>query len=422
MPTDETNSDKKPERAAFGAKAFEGDTDELPDVFPRTMGPNCWAYLKEVVDGGLVSDMVGRFEQRFAEEMGVKHCIGAPGCSNALQILMSALAFDPGDEIIISPVADYGTVMGALFEDLIPVFCDTAQGTANVTAETIRPHITGRTRAILLVHVAGAPCDMDGIMALAEEHELPVYEDACQALFSEYKGRAAGSFGHAAAYSFDAEKTMGSDIGGCVITNDDSLANRLRFMGQSRGAEEAPGFGRCHVERGLALRMTHSTAAICLGQLETIREEIATRDHSARAFAEAIADIPGLTPYPIPDYCTFFSCWMYGFSIDPDVFSCDAETFASQLSDRGIPNAGLGRYYLMPAAIRFLNEKVRTNQYPYSIPPASHQYDYSAVAAPNAAAFLEHFIRWFWTEKYTDEHVERMAAIVREVAAANGKA
>lgn len=417
-----TSNEKKTERAAFGAKAFEGETTELPDVFPRTMGPNCLAYLKEVVDGGLVSDMVGRFEQRFAEEMGVKHCVGAPGCSNALQILASALAFGPGDEIIVSPVADYGTVMGMLFEGLIPVFCDTAPGTIHVTADTIRPHITDRTRAIMVVHVVGTPCDMDGIMALAEEHSLPVYEDACQALFTEYKGRAVGSFGHAAAYSFDTEKTMGSDIGGCVITNDDALAERLRFMGQSRGAQSVPGFGRSHVERGLAMRMTSSTAAICLGQLEIIREEIATRDRTARALAKAVAEIPGITPYPIPEHCTQFSCWMYGISIDPEQFSCDAEAFASQLSEHGIPNAGLGRYYLMPAALTVLQENAKAKRYPYSIPPASREYQYSAEAAPNAAAFLDHFIRWFWTEKYTDEHVARMAAIVSGVADANRKA
>jgi len=417
--SDEAKDEDTAPRAAFGAKAFEGSSVELPDVFPRTMGPNCMAYLQEVVDAGLASDMVERFEQRFAEAMGSQHCVGAPGCTNALHILMAALSLEPGDEIVVSPVADYGTVMGMLFEGIIPVFADTALGTMHITADTIRPLITERTRGIVAVHVLGITCEMDGIMALAGEHGLPVYEDVCQAVFAEYKERKAGSFGRAAAFSFDVEKSMGSDIGGCVVTDDDELAGRMRFMGHSRGAIKEPGFGRKHIERGLALRMTQSTAAICLAQLEIIDEEVRNRDRTVRALADALAAIPGITPYPIPGSCTLFSCWMYGFSIDPAQFACDADTFAAGMIAGGIPNAGTAPYYLMPAAIPYINGKVDADAYPFSVPPASNQYTYSAAATPNAAAALDNFIRWFWTEKYTDEHVAVMAEIIRGVADAN---
>src|SRR5207302_3212286 len=139
----------------YGAAAQAGLQGKLPTPFPRTMGPHAMQYLQEVVDSGLRTDMTTRFEQRFAAEMGVKHCIATPGCTPALHLLAMALPFEPGDEVIVSPITDYGTIMGLIKERLIPVFADTAPGTVNVSAETIAPLITDRTRAIFAVHTTG---------------------------------------------------------------------------------------------------------------------------------------------------------------------------------------------------------------------------------------------------------------------------
>ena len=410
----------KTERAKYGAAAFAGMGGSLPNAFPRTMGPNCMKYLQEVVDSGLTCDMVGRFERAFEEELGVKHCIATPGCTPALAVLAASLPFEPGDEIIVSPVTDYGTIQGLVSQHYIPVFADTAPGTVNLSAETIEPCITDRTRAILCVHKTGTICDMDPINRLAEKHDLFVYEDACQAVFGEYKGRLAGTLARAAGFSFDAEKTMGADVGGCVVTDDDELAERMRFIGQSRGAQMAPHFGRKHAVLGYAYRMTQSTAAISLAQLEIIREQVVLIDRIARLLTEKIAEVPGITPLPIPEDMNVYSCWMFGMSIDPNAFRCDAETFAQQLVDAGIPGAGLGKYYLMPAACTFLAENAQNKVYPYSTPPASRAYRYDAYVCPNARDFLENWIRWSTIcEKYRPEHCDLAAAIVREVADKN---
>ena len=408
------------ERAQYGAAAQEGLTGELPTAFPRTMGPNCLKYLQEVVESGLTCDMVGRFEQAFASEMGVKHCIATPGCTPALSVLAAAFDFDPADEIIVSPVTDYGTIQGLVRENCIPVFADTEPGSVNLGAGTIEACITERTRAILVVHKTGIICDMDPINALAEKHGLIVYEDACQAVFGEYKGRFAGTLSTAAGFSFDAEKTMGSDVGGCVVTDDDDLAERLRFVGQSRGAVQEPGYGRRHAVPGYAYRMTQSTAAICLGQLEMIREQVAHRDRMIRLLTDLIAEIPGGRPLPLPEYLTGYAPWMVGMSLDAGAFECSTNEFAEQLADAGIPGAGTGRYYLMPEACTFLEENARAGVYPYSMPPASRKYHYGADACPTAKAFLETWIRWStFCEKYQPEHCELAAKIVREVADRN---
>jgi perosamine synthetase len=411
---------EKTERAKYGAAAHVNLKGLLPNPFPRTMGPNCTRYLQEVIDSGLTCDMIGRFERALAEALGVKHVIATPGCTPALACLAAAFGFKPGDEIIVSPVTDYGTVQGLIRENYIPVFADTAPGTINLSAETIERCITDRTRAVLAVHKTGLICDMDPINALARRHNLIVYEDACQAVFGEYKGRLAGTLGVAAGFSFDSEKTMGSDVGGAVVTNSDDLAERIRFIGQSRGAAMEPHFGRKHIAPGYAHRMPLCTAAISLGQLEIVRGQVAQRDRMARLLTKLIAQIPGITPLPIPDFVTVYSCWMIGISLEPKAFRCDAEEFARQLAEAGITGAGIGNYYLMPAACTFLEENARARIYPYSTPPASREYHYGADSCPNAQAFLETWIRWStFCEKYTPEHCAMAADIIRTVADRN---
>lgn len=412
----------KYERAKYGAQAYTNLKGKLPNLFPRTMGKNCMKYLKEVVDSGLTSDMVQRFEKRFAEMYGVKHCIATPGCTPALAVLASAFGFNPGDEIIVSSITDYGTLMGLIVQGYIPVFADTEPGTINISAKTIEKCITDRTKAILVVHKTGLICDMDPINKLAKRYGLIVYEDVCQAIFGEYKGKLAGTLSKAAAFSFDPEKTMGSDTGGCIITDDDQLAEKCRLIGQSRGAVEVPGFGRVHKYLGYAYRMSQCTAAISLAQLEIVQEQVGKRDKMARLLTEMISTIPGIKPLQIPDYVTVYSCWMFGFCLEDGFFSCSPEEFAKQLAEEGIPGAGMGKYYLMPEALVFLQEMAEKKLYPFSQPPASRSYRYDADSCPNAHKFLQSFIRWItFCEKYTEKHCEIAYKIVKKVAERNRK-
>ena len=408
------------ERAKWGVQAHANEIGQLPTAFPRTMGPNAMKYLQEVVDSGLTCDMLGRFERAFAEALGVKHCIATPGCTPALHVLALACGWDHGDEIIVSPITDYGTIHGFVVQDLIPVFPDTAPNSINFSPDTIKPCITDRTRAILCVHMTGIMNDMDGINALAAKCGLMVIEDACQAVFGEYKGRLAGTLSHAAGFSFDAEKTMGSDTGGCMVTNDDALADRARYMGQSRGAVMKPHYGRLHADAGYAYRMPNCTAAICLAQLEVIREQVAHRDKMARFLHQLLEAIPGITPLRIPPETNVYSCWMIGFNIDPAAFKCTPEEFAAQLAEAGVSGAGMGRYYLMPEAVTYLQRNANERRYPYSLPPASRTYEYSSTTCPNAVKFLDTFIRWStFCEKYQPEHCELAAQLVQDVANRN---
>ncbi len=395
----------------------------FPAQFPRTLGPNAAKYVQDVVESGLSETdvMVARFETEFAKALGVKHCIATPGCTPALAALASALEFEPGDEIIVSPITDYGTIQGIIRENFIPVFADTAPDTVNLSAETIEPCITDRTRAILCVHMTGLSCDMDPIMRLAEKHQLLVCEDVCQGPFGRYKGRLNGTLGHVAAFSFDKEKSMPSDTGGCVVTNNERLAGRVRTIGVIRGVEgNRTNFGRIHRYPGYSYRMSGCTAAICLAQLEVVEQQGAHRDKMLRLMSELIAEIPGITPLPIPEFVTTYSPWMFCLSTDPAQFRCTADEFARQLEAAGIPGAGTARYYLPAAGCTFLNENARAKKYPYSQPPASRDYHYGTDSCPRAWQFLQTWIRWAtFCEKYTEEHCHLAHEIVAEIAAKN---
>ena len=334
-----------------------------------------------------------------------------------------ALKLTPGDEVIISPITDYGTLMGFVKEGAIPVFADSEPNSTLISPASVERNITKRTRAIVCVHKTGTICDMDAINAIAAKHKnIIVVEDVCQAAFSTYKGRMAGTLGHVAGFSFDSEKTMGSDTGGCLVTNDDKLAEYARFVGHSRGGEQLPGFGRIHSVAGYAHRMPSCTAAITMAQLEIINENVAQRDKMARLLTQLLAEIPGITPHPIPAYQGVYSCWMMGFSIDPAQFKINSDEFGKQCDKEGLSGASTARYYLMPAALTFLQKAAREKAFPFHAPYTDHAHGYSGDNCPDAQRYLENFIRWSgFCEKYTEEHCRLAAKFVYTVAERNRK-
>ena len=409
--------------ADFGPRAYLALPGKLPNVFPRVMGPNAGKYLQEVVESGLTSDMLSGSSRPLPGPWASSTASPRPAARRRSASSPSAFGFEPGDEIIVSPITDYGTIQGLVRENYIPVFADTEPGSVNLSAETIEPCITDRTRAILVVHKTGldlrhGPDQRPRRQSTASSSTRTSARRCSARTRDELPGRSP----QAAAFSFDAEKTMGSDVGGCVVTDDDELSDEVRYIGQSRGAYDDPDFGRVHTYPGYAYRMPLGTAAISLAQLEIIRDNVAHRDRMARLLTALIGEIPGIRPLLIPDYMDVYSCWMFGFSIDPAAFRCSTAEFARNSAEEGITGAGMGRYYLMPDACTFLRERAEAGVYPYSRPPASRTYAYGPATCPNAYEFLKTFIRWnTFSEKYTDADVELAAAIVRRVAERNAR-
>ncbi len=403
--------------AKFGAAALAGEEGRLPIPFPRVMGKNTMKYLSEVVDAGLAINMSGRLEQKLAGMLGRKHCVASPGCNPAMKMAAAALRLEPGDEVIVSCITDYGTITGLIELGLIPVFADTEPDNVNISARTIEAKLTTRTRAIICVHMTGLFIDMDPVMELARDRGLFVIEDVCQSAFGIYKGRLAGTLADAACFSFDSEKTIGSDIAGALVTDDEGFADFARFIGHSRGGQMKPRFGRVHTHQGFAHRLPQVSAAVTIAQLEDAEANVTQRDRMIRLMIDELGKIPGILPPTIPDHTERYSCWMASFRIDPERFRCDADQFAEECAEAGIPKIGTCRYYLMPAALPFLSERAERGEWPYSSPPATGQHRYVREDCPNASAYIEHMIRWAsFCEKYTEQDVATAVEIVATVA------
>ncbi len=236
---------------------------------------------------------VREFERIFAEFIGVKHAIAVNSGTSALYAALIAAGVGPGDEVIVPSFTFIATANVVLAVGAKPIFADIDLSTYNISVEEIRKKITPRTKAIIPVHLYGLPADMDPIMELAEEHNLVVIEDACQAHGSLYKGRKAGALGHMAAFSFYPSKIITTGEGGMITTNDDELAEKLRRIrthGQVKGYDS--------VMFGMNLRMTEINAAIGIAQMKKIESFLQRRRKNALLMTEELSSLDDMIVLP----------------------------------------------------------------------------------------------------------------------------
>ncbi|MGM8890764.1 DegT/DnrJ/EryC1/StrS family aminotransferase [Psychrobacter sp. 1Y1] len=238
-----------------------------------------------------------QFEQEFADWSDSKYAIAMGNGTLALDVALQALGIGAGDEVIVTPRTFIASISSVVNAGAIPIFADVDAETGNITPETIAAVLTERTKAIVCVHLAGWPCDMDGIMALAEQHNLYVIEDCAQAHGSKYKGRSVGSIGHIGAWSFCQDKIMTTGgEGGMVTTNDEQLWRKMwayKDHGKSYAAvyetEHPPGYRWLHESFGTNWRMTEMQAVIGRIQLQRMNDWTAKRTTNAHAILDACA-------------------------------------------------------------------------------------------------------------------------------------
>lgn len=241
------------------------------------------------------------FETEFAAWAGTDHAIALANGTVALDLALHGLGIGPGDEVIVTPRTFIASVSCVINAGAVPVFADVDRDSGNITAETIAAVLTTRTRAVIPVHLAGWPCDMDPIMALAGQHGLKVIEDCAQAHGARYKGRSVGAIGHVGAWSFCQDKIMTTGgEGGMVTTNDRDLWAAMwayKDHGKSWDAvyarEHAPGFRWLHESFGTNWRMIEMQAVIGRIQLARMTDWTAARNANAAAIAAALAPFAG---------------------------------------------------------------------------------------------------------------------------------
>jgi len=402
--------------AIDGGEPVRGKDDPLPDVFPRSVGANARRYYQELLDSGLTR--APDFDRAFAQANGARFALSVANCTVANHVSYAACGVGPGDEVVVSPITDYGTIYGIIAQRAIPVFADTDRLTGNVTAETIAAVITDRTRALSVVHWAGITCDMDPILALAGNRGLPVIEDVCQAPLAEYGGRKAGTLGAMGCFSFDGEKHLSCGSGGAIITNDEELYNRaLNFAGHRGAYIEDANYGRRHKILGCNYRFDNVRMPLAMAQLEALPELVARRRELGAQLSRLLASIDGVTPSPVPARGDAVY-WMYPFLVGVEAMRAGLDELGRAMAAEGLTGVSPGRYYLVPDSHDLLNDLRHTygaGALPGGAPDTYFGRVYSAADTPNAKWYVDHMLRFMFTEEYRERDIEDIRRIIRKV-------
>lgn len=306
--------------------------------------------VTEVLQSGKVNYWTGtvcrEFEREYAEYLGVKHAIALHNGTLALELALYAYGIGAGDEVITTTRTFIASASAAVMRGCVPVIADVDPVSQNITVETIRPLITPKTKAIIAVHLAGWPCDMDSIMELAREHNLIVIEDCAQAHGAFYKGKPVGSIGHAGAFSFCQDKiiTTGGE-GGLLALNDTEIWKKAwayKDHGKSYDAvynkEHPPGFRWLHESFGTNWRMLEVQAAIGRLQLRKLPGWIETRRAHAALLNERFAKHPALR-LTLPPEEIYHSYYKYYVFVRPEQLAegWDRDRIMNAVVAEGVP-------------------------------------------------------------------------------------
>jgi dTDP-4-amino-4,6-dideoxygalactose transaminase len=294
-------SNQKPETQITSRLALLGG---LPAV---TREPPAWPFFDQSDKESLLSvlesrvwggyhEAVAKLERRFADFHQTKYGIATANGTVSLEIALSAAGVRPGDEVIVPPITFVASASAILRVGAVPVFVDIDPETINLDPVAAEAAINSRTRAIVLVHFAGCPADLDKFTELCARHKLILIEDCAHAHGAEWKGRRVGSFGQFGSFSFQGSKNMTAGEGGILVTNDADLAERARAI--SNQGRRTGGAWYEHMTLGTNARLTGFQAALLLNQLDRLPEQIATRRDRASLFVSGLKRIGGLRPTP----------------------------------------------------------------------------------------------------------------------------
>lgn len=310
----------------------------------------------EAVSNTLLSNKVNywtgqesrEFEKEFAAWVDCDYAIALANGTLALEIILKTLGLGSCDEVVVSPRTFIASASCIVSVGAVPVFADVDSDTQNITAETIGKVLSSRTKAIICVHLAGMPCDMDPIMALAKEHGLLVIEDCAQAHGARYKGKSVGSIGHAGAWSFCQDKIMTTGgEGGMVTTSDRVLWSKIwayKDHGKSWEAvyekQHPPGFGYrwLYESFGSNYRMLEVQAVIGRLQLRRMPEWKSERKANAEQLWAAGSVIPGLRVPVVPEYMDHaaYKCYMF-VELEMLKAGWSRDRIMSEINECGVP-------------------------------------------------------------------------------------
>lgn len=305
------------------------------------MGPDELGLVQETFASNWIAPLgphVDAFEKEFAARTGTTHAAALSSGTAALHLAMRWLNLQPGDEVICSTLTFSASVNPVLYERATPVFVDSDARTWNMDPSRLAEAVEARImrgkkpKAVVLVHLYGQSADIDPIARICVEHEIPLIEDAAEALGASYKGRAPGSFGLCGVHSFNGNKIITTSGGGMLVSNDEKLIAKARFWA-TQARDPSPHYQ--HSEVGFNYRMSNVLAAIGRGQLRVLEARVEARRRNCAFYEQAFADLPGVAFMPEADYgrCTR---WLTCITIDPELAGTDREQVRLALAEQNI--------------------------------------------------------------------------------------
>jgi perosamine synthetase len=322
----------------------------IPLCVPEIRG-NEWRYLKECLDTGWVSSVgsfVNRFEEMVATYVGAKYAVATVNGTAALHVALLAAGVQPEDEVLVSSLSFIAPANAIRYAGAHPVFVDADPVTWQMDVSRIADFLelecryqdgrlinslTGRrVRAILPVHILGHPVDMDPLRAVAGKYDLQIIEDATESLGAAYNGTRTGHLGHIACFSFNGNKIITTGGGGMVVTDDEAVAQRIRFL--TTQAKKDP-LEYVHEEVGFNYRLTNIQAGLGCAQMELLDEYVAAKRRVAAAYHAHLDGVPGVSALQQPPYA-FSTFWMYTVLVEPAARGRDSRELMRTLGASGI--------------------------------------------------------------------------------------
>lgn len=336
--------------------------------------------------GKLDGPEVREFEQRFAAMHGSRYGIGVVNGTVSLRVALLAAGLPAESEVIVPAYTFLATATAVVESNMVPVFVDIELDTFNLSPAAVEAAITPRTRAIIPVHLAGLPADMDGIMAVAKKHNLVVIEDAAHAHGAIYRDRPVGSIGLGGSFSFQSSKNLTCGEGGAIVTSDEKFFEACRSV---HNCGRLPGglWYEHHVISG-NYRLGEFQGAVLNAQLDRLETQVKTRDQNGRYLAGRLAAIPGLMPQRRTAECTRHGYHLFLFRFDAAAFGAPRLAVLEALRAEGIP---VSRGYALPLYRQplFLNKAFG----PY-LSSAVARLDYNRVRCPNCETICSEQGAW----------------------------
>ena len=375
------------------------------------------AQLREAIEQQTLFYAQGKkvkaLEAAFAQAQGVKHAIACSSGTAAIHAAMIATGISPGDEVIVTPVTDMGSIIPILFQGAVPVFADLDPHTYNITPESVLQRITAKTRAILAVHLAGVSCDLKGLKDVADARHLTLIEDCAQAWGCEYGGKPVGTTGRVGCFSFNEFKHISAGDGGMVVTDDEAFAKRLR-LATDKCFDRTPGASPKQRQATFLAnnyRMTELQGAVALAQLAKLPSIVRRRRSWVGRLHEGLKDLPGLSRPAITPGCEP-SWWFYLMRVEPkELGGHDADAFVKAMKAEGVP---LGAHYIGAPIYEYPLFADHT-AFDHGPPHPFTSQEYKPGLCPVAEEILKTCVMLQINEGYTDEDLEQTILAFKRV-------